>query len=159
MPTAEERQSPKVLRTSRKGIEHIKGFEKLRLKAYDDGYGNLTIGWGHLVGPSEPHQITEIQAVSLLMDDIRTAEYAIKRYVKVPLYQHEWDAIVGLVFNIGVGNFSKSTLVHALNEKRYDLAANEFPRWRRANGQVSTGLVRRRAIELRIFLNGQYNAK
>lgn len=158
-PLSEKRLSPKLLRTSQMGIEHIKGFEKLRLQAYNDGFGNLTIGWGHVIGPSEPHRITEMQAVSLFRQDIQIAEMGIKRYVKANLYQHEFDALVGLVFNIGVGKFSNSTLAHALNMARYDLAADEFRKYRRANGEVIAGLVKRRAIEERIFRTGVYNAR
>lgn len=158
-PPSHDRRSPKILRTSQQGIEHIKGFEKLRLDAYDDGFGNPTIGWGHVLGPSESRKITEMEAVSLLRQDIQTAEMGIKRYVKADLHQHEFDALVGLVFNIGIGRFSNSTLVTALNMGRYDLAADEFPKWRRANGKVVSGLVKRRAIEERIFRTGAYNAK
>lgn len=161
VPTAESphRRLVASLRTSQRGLEHIKGFEKLRLEAYDDGYGNLTIGWGHKIGPGDPHKMSEAMAETYLRQDIATAEFAIKRWVRVKLYQHEFDAIVGLVYNIGAGKFSNSTLLYALNQERYDLAALEFPKWRKANGKISNGLKRRRAIEERIFRTGVYNAK
>lgn len=150
------RISPKLLRVSRPMIERLKGFEELMLTGYDDGAGYQTIGWGHRMQPGDPRCITEARAEELLRHDLQLAEGTIRLGVKVPLYQYEFDALVSFIFNIGGGAFLKSTMRVALNDARYDLAADEFKRWNKAGGKVLKGLVRRRAAEETIFRTGTY---
>ena len=56
-----------ALKTSELGKNEIKRHEGLRLTAYDDGAGNLTIGYGHKVVSDLPNQITREQAADQLM--------------------------------------------------------------------------------------------
>jgi len=153
------RISPKLLRASQPVIEHIKGYEKLRLFAYDDGFGTLTIGWGHTGGVRQGQIITEAEARRLLQLDIQTAEGVLRLCHKFRLYQFEYDALVSFIFNIGGGNFLKSTMREALDMQRHDLAADEFGRWIYSKGKKARGLIPRRAVEERIFREGTYHAK
>lgn len=136
------------------GIRLIKQFERLRLTAYDDGYGNRTIGWGHLIQPGENlSTITAAEADSLLSRDLATAESAVNSLVRVPLTQSQYDALVSLVFNWGVGNFSNSSHLSLLNSGDYTGAAarlREFPIT--SGGAPSQGLVNRRKAEADLFL-------
>ena len=66
--------------------------------------------------------------------------------------QNQFDALCSLVYNIGIVNFRTSTLLRKLNKKKYKRAAKEFPKWRRANGKVLRGLVKRRKAEKELFL-------
>jgi GH24 family phage-related lysozyme (muramidase) len=84
--------------------------------------------------------------------DLHEAEEAVDRLVTAPLNQNEFDALVSFTFNLGEGNLKKSTLLKYLNQMRYEDAANEFPRWNRAGGQILPGLTRRREAEKRLFL-------
>ena len=140
------------MRTSEEGVDFIKQWETLQLKAYDDGYGYLTIGYGH-TGPDvhEDMIIDEEGAECLLEDDLYEAEKAVNNYVDVELQQHEFDALVSFVFNIGAGNFSNSTLLKLLNNDDRHGAALQFSRWNKSSGQVSNGLIRRRKAEQRLF--------
>jgi lysozyme len=72
---------------------------------------------------------------------------------KVPLKQHQFDALVSFAYNVGVGNLRSSTLLRKLNAGDYDGAALEFHRWNRSKGKVLPGLVRRRAAEALLFQN------
>jgi lysozyme len=58
------------------------------------------------------------------------------------------------VFNIGEGNFAKSTLLKKINAHDYLGASAEFLKWSKANGKVMLGLTRRRAAERDHFLRG-----
>ena len=53
------------------GLELIKHFEGLRLKAYRDSGGVLTIGYGHTTNVYEKQTITEAEAETLFAKDIR----------------------------------------------------------------------------------------
>lgn len=150
------RQSVKLLRSSPEIRNFIKGFEALRLKAYRDQKGVLTIGWGHTRDVHEGQVITRTQAEDLFRQDVYVAEGTLRLGVKVPLFQHEYDALLSFVFNVGGGNFAKSTMRELLNELRYEDAADQFPRWVYAGKEKSNGLIRRRDAERRIFLTGLY---
>jgi lysozyme len=74
--------------------------------------------------------------------------------VKVPLYQHEYDAYLSLSYNIGPTAFCKSTLVRKLNQQDYSGACAQILRWNRAGGEVVRGLSIRREAEYKQCLGG-----
>lgn len=82
---------------------------------------------------------------------LRTAEAAVKRLVKTPITQGQYDSLVSFVFNVGEGNLAASTLLRKLNAGQCTAAAAEFPRWNRAGGKVLKGLTTRRAEERAVF--------
>lgn len=145
------RTDPHELSTSAPGVELIKQFEGLRLQSYQDSVGVWTIGYGHTrtAGPSQ--RINADEAHRLLIQDVIDHEAHIKRLVKVPLKQGEFDALSSWVFNLGGGSLASSTLLRKLNAGDYAGAANEIPRWNKAGGKVLAGLVRRRAAERKMF--------
>lgn len=144
------------MKTSANGINLICGFEGLRLKAYDDGVGVWTIGYGTTiingVKVKKGDTCTESQAEQYLRNDLVVFENAINRLVKVPLNQNQFDALASFTYNLGEGNLSKSTLLKKLNAKDYKGAAAEFPKWNKAGGRVLAGLVKRRKAEMELFL-------
>lgn len=150
-----------------RGLKFIQSWETLKLKPYDDGYGYKTIGWGHRVKPGERFPktgLTEYRAMDILMMDIKPCEDAVNDLVKVPLTPYQFDALVSFCFNVGTDmdadtipeGFGDSALLKKLNEGNYQGAADEFPKWRKASGKVSKGLVKRRVQERNMFLNGIY---
>jgi lysozyme len=134
------------------GLNLIKQFEGYRAKAYRDAVGVWTIGWGSTKDVRPEMEITEAEAEQRLRDDLQYAEQAVLRYVAVPLTSNEFSALVSFVFNLGVGNFSTSTLLRKLNLGDKRAAANEILRWNRAGGKVLRGLTRRRQAERELFL-------
>jgi GH24 family phage-related lysozyme (muramidase) len=70
--------------------------------------------------------------------------------VKVPITDDQFGALVSFDFN--TGSLHKSTLLKKLNAGDYEGAANEFPKWNKAGGQVLRGLTRRRKSEQNLFL-------
>lgn len=148
----------KNLETSENMIAVIKKFEGLRLSVYLCPAGVRTIGYGHALRFNEYgiKKITEEQAEKYLCDDLKKFENSIKKLVKVPLSQCQFDALVSLVFNIGATNFRNSTLLKYLNNSEYSLAAEQFERWIYASGKKLDGLIVRRKAEKEIFLSGKY---
>ena len=76
--------------------------------------------------------------------DVLAAARFVNTMVKLPLTQCEFDALVDFVFNLGPGNFARSTLLTALNAGDFARAAAQFECWDRAGGIVVAGLLRRR---------------
>lgn len=139
-------------------VNAIKEHEALRLTAYlptkDDVW---TIGWGHTKTAKQGMVITEAQAEVLLRQDLAWVEDTIDRLVKVPLTQNQHDAVGSLIFNIGGGAFSKSTVLRKLNAGDYRGAADAFRMWNkqrdRATGKMNVlrGLTKRREQERDLF--------
>lgn len=143
------------MKTSPKGIALIKSAEGLRLKAYPDpGTGGLpwTIGYGSTSGVTRNMVITEAQAEQMLAADLVRFERIVERLVRVPVDQGQFDALVSFTYNVGEGNFTKSTLLSKLNAGDTSGAAEQFSRWVHAGGKVLPGLVTRRAAERSLFL-------
>jgi len=136
---------------SPQGLSLTKQFEGLRLTAYQDVAGIWTIGYGH-VGNVHPGQtITDEQADSLLLADMADAISAVNRLVKVSLTQGQFDALCDFTFNVGIGNFTNSTLLRLLNAGDNAGASQQFGQWVYAGGQKVEGLMRRRAVEQAMF--------
>lgn len=144
------------MQTSKAGIDFIKQWEGLELKAYQDIAGVWTIGYGHTETAGPGMTITPERAEELLAQDLRPREKAVRELVKVPLNQNEFDALVSLVYNIGVGAFTTSTARLRLNKGDREGAADAMLWWNKAtiNGvkQVSHGLTNRRNAERELFL-------
>lgn len=146
------------MKTSKKGIALIKRFEGVRLQAYRDSVGVLTIGYGHTSAAGSPRvtrtmRITKTQAEDILRADLRKFERGVSQQVDVALSQGQFDALVSFAFNVGLGALSRSTLLRKLNSGDYKSAANEFLRWTRAGSNRLKGLVRRRRAERELFLS------
>lgn len=136
------------------GLDLIKFFEGLRLKAYKDSVGVWTIGYGHTRTATPGMSISEPEAEALLREDLKDAQGGVDRLVKQQLSDNEYAALVSFVFNLGAGNFSRSTLLKKLNAGDRKGAAEQFLVWNKAGGQVLAGLTRRRKAERDLFLKG-----
>lgn len=111
-----------------------------------------TIGFGTTTGVKPGDTITPPRAVARALSDMQRYEGAIKRCVKVPLYQYEYDAYVSLAYNIGPGAFCGSTLVRKLNRQDYTGACQQILVWDRFKGKPLPGLTRRRQDEYELCM-------
>ena len=142
---------------NRAGLDLIKSFESLRLKAYRDPVGIWTVGYGHTGPDVYPGlEISKPEAEQLLADDLRESEEGVRELVAVPLNDNQFAALVSFAFNAGGGALKGSTLRRKLNKKDYKGAADEFSKWVygtiKGRRVLPPGLVRRRAQERNLFL-------
>lgn len=153
MPLQESRAVEQTLRLSQNGIALVKQFEGYAATQYVDAAGKPTIGYGHLISKGESlEKLTEKEAEHLLKKDLQRAEQAVRKHVKVPLTQNQYDALVSFTYNLGEGNLKNSTLLRKLHMNDYQGAAQEFERWVYAGGKKLTGLEQRRTQEKALFL-------
>jgi lysozyme len=141
--------------TGEAGIDLIKQFEGLRLRAYPDpgsGRAPWTIGYGTTRGVRPGMVITKAQAEEMLRRDLREIEEAVNDLVTVEISQSMFDALMSFAYNVGVGNLRRSTLLRKLNQGDLEGAADQLLRWNRARGRVLPGLTRRRIAERDLFL-------
>jgi GH24 family phage-related lysozyme (muramidase) len=136
----------------------IKRFEGFRTKAYQDSVGIWTLGYGTTKvngrPVSEGDTCTKAEAETYLLADMKTvAEAPIKRNTRSLVTQSMYDALVCFTYNVGPGNFAKSTLLKDLNSSKYLDAASGFILWNRAGGVELAGLTKRRTAEKDLFLS------
>lgn len=137
--------------TSDLGIELIKKHEGFRSKAYRCSANVLTIGFGHTLNVKSTDVINKEQAEYFLRQDVKSAESDVNRE-KLNLTQNQFDALVSFVFNLGVGNLKKSTLLRKVKANPNDPTIRaEFERWIYAGGKVLNGLVKRRKEEADLY--------
>lgn len=130
-------KDPTVLTLSQSGWDHIREFEKLRLKAYRLGDGMVTIGYGHAKplrkSKYRPGQkITIEEAERLLISDVRHAADGVRRMfdqwkeegVDVKITQNQFDVLVSLAFNMGISGLRGTEFVSYIKTNELDKAAD-----------------------------------
>lgn len=96
-------------------------------------------------------RLTETQQRALMGIGVEEAQSVVRQVVTVPLNQNQFDALTSLTYNIGQGNFRRSTLLRRLNTGDYTGAAEQFGAWTGPDSAVFRGLAARRAAERRLF--------
>ena len=114
--------SPQPIRRSMKiseqGLDLIKHFEGCELEAYKCAAGVWTIGYGHIKTAVEGKTITQEEADNLLVEEIIEYEDYVRAAVKVPLQQHQFDALVSWTFNLGNGNLKRFNYAKSTKSRR-----------------------------------------
>ena len=180
------------LRTSDKGVEFIKLYEGTHKSGskhvrYDDSKNpdeaKATIGYGHLIANTNidntvyssetelkngisksefENGINEARANELLRQDLIKAENGVKRHIKVPLSQNEFDALVSLSFNSGADRLGQrkgggdTQIKTLINKGEYYNGIDEIADITNGN---TAGLVKRRQSEMTIFKSNYYATK
>jgi lysozyme len=146
------------------GIAVIQLFENYASKAYRKFPSEpWTCGWGHTGKDVTATTVcTPAQALGWLISDTGAAATAVTQDVKVSITQHQFDALASLVYNAGQGAlehrtgqaWTESTLLTELNAGNVTTAANQFLQWDHVNGKSDAGLLRRRQLEMALFMDG-----
>jgi lysozyme len=144
------------MKTGTEGLALIKSFEGWRAEAYRDAVGIWTIGYGHtaMAGSPKPVQgmkISKIVGEQLLKRDLVKYERAVNNAVTVDINQNQFDALVSFCYNVGPGNFRKSSVLSRTNQGRFDEVPARLLLWNKAGGKVLNGLTRRRKAEGILF--------
>lgn len=147
---------------SESGIDLVRKFEGLHkvteegdVRAYRCPAGKWTIGYGHCRGVKSGMRASVGECEKFLIADLNEAGNAVRSSVNVPLSQHQYDALVSFVFNLGAGNFRSSTLLKKLNKGLYQEIPAQLIRWDKArvDGKLIAlrGLTRRRTAEAALW--------
>lgn len=119
---------------------------------YLDPVGILTVCEGHTGPDIIPGKRYSDAECNVLRDaDLRIAERAVDRLVRVPVDDFQKAALVDFTFNLGAGALSRSTLLRKLNARDYAGACREYGAWNKARvrGVLTPlrGLTNRRDAE------------
>lgn len=141
------------MKTSQKGISLLVDFEGFRPNAYIPVPGDVpTIGFGFTKGVKIGDTMSMSEATARLRSELVEYEHGVANACMVETNQNQFDALVCLAYNIGVGAFKKSTVLKLHNKRDYNAAARAFSMWNKSGGKVYPGLVRRRAAEAALYL-------
>jgi lysozyme len=146
--------------------------EGLRLAAYPDpasggepwtiGYGSTRI-YGRAVQPGDV-LANEGQAWAMLQADLMGSLQIVADNVGIALNGDQLGALTSFVNNVGPGEVGvkdgfvhlksggQSSMLRYLNLGLFPTAAAQFPLWVNGGGHPMGGLVKRRAVEMDVFL-------
>lgn len=139
------------------GVAFIEEYEQYYPDTYDDGFGNPTIGYGHVINSGEKFStLTRTKAHCLLLDDLKYWETSVTNYsnkLGKVWSQNQYDAFVSLAFNTGYNYRYVMDMIVFDNMDPYIA----FGKIIHAGGVKQLGLYRRRMDEADMFVNGTYN--
>jgi lysozyme len=153
-------------------------FEGYRSRPYKCSAKIWTVGWGHAMypeqlrlpnvrkdpytgmirdefplKPEDNREWSKEELVEIFKKDLKTFEDGIVRLCPKLTDQGLFDACVALSYNIGLGNFQRSSIRQRINRgESKEQIAEGFMMWSKAAGKVLNGLVRRRKAEIGLFL-------
>ena len=145
------------------GLDLTKASEGFVSNLYNDAAGYCTIAYGHLIklascDGSEPEEfrqgVSEFRGTELLRDDMGRAELSVMTTVEADLTDGQYAALCDFVYNVGGGNFKRSTLLKVVNNGEFDRVPFQFRRWVKAGGRELSGLKTRREREIHLFFEG-----
>lgn len=133
------------------GLDIVRQFEGLRLKAYLCPAKVWTVGFGSTGPHVKPGMtITADQATDLLLQDLERFERFVEAHAGT-CTDNQFSALVSFAFNVGNGALEESTLLRLHRAGKYDAAKEQFGKWVRGGGKVLPGLVKRRAAEAALY--------
>lgn len=132
-------------------VSFYEGYEPT---AYRDPVGIPTICYGHTATVRMGQTLSQAECTALLQQDLGDAFAVVDRRTKVELPPPTRAALASFVYNVGAGNFARSTLLRKLNQGDLHGACHELSRWVYAGGRRLNGLVKRRATERELCLSG-----
>jgi len=159
------------MKVSNKLIEMIKHDEGVRVKPYRCPALLWTVGVGHVIDqshikiPLEERKTLSIPAGwdrtlsmdevnAILAKDLENFERGVLRLApNLAGHQSKFDACVSFSFNVGLGNFQRSTIRMKIQREEWEAAADSFLQWTKAGGKELPGLVKRRKGERALFLS------
>jgi lysozyme len=134
-------------------IHLIKNFEGFEPEPYYDAAGHLTIGYGTRINQDQANKfasgITQEHAESLLIHHMDNDAKWIQDIVGRPLLGFEMNALLSLVYNIGIGAFKNSKLLKKIQNRDADVFT-EWD-WVRAGTKILNGLINRRITEFVLY--------
>lgn len=162
----------RIYKVSSKAVALLKGIEKVATKPYDDQTAlditewvkGATIGYGHLISKSEwpkfKNGISEEEALELFQSDLAPFVKAVQSTIKTEIKKNEFDALIILIFNIGITAFKNSSVLKLINNpstktpyKSLELA---WKAWNKSNHKINKGLINRRNAEWNVYSKGIY---
>ena len=145
------------------GLALIKKLEGYKQYKYWD-YNHYSIGYGTTCGASDyPNGVSEPEASALLVKALAKHEVYLDSFLSrysITVSQKQYDALVSFTYNLGdpwtrYDSFKlKDLLIDGAYKYKADYIKEAFLEFKKAGGQVVSGLVYRRNLESAMFIEG-----
>ena len=136
-------------------IKLIKESEGCQLTSYKCPAGVWTVGWG-FTGVEVKQGVCWTQEKAdecLLVTAMSVLDRAVKYSpILATVNIEKLAAIADFIYNLGVGNYAKSTLKKQVDAGNWLAASSEIKKWNKAAGKELKGLTIRRAKEAHLLL-------
>lgn len=151
------------MKMTEEGLALIRQFEGFREAAYRDAVGVWTIGYGHtsMAGPpvvTPGLRISREQGADILACDVDLFARGVAAALSVPLNDAQFSSLVSFAYNVGLGNFRKSSVLRAVNAGDFAAVPKRLNLWVKAGGRTLPGLVKRRVAEGALFASTRTTA-
>lgn len=148
------------MKLNNEGYKLITKHEGLSLKPYlcpakipTIGYGNTYYSDGTKVTLLDKN-ITKEFAFEIFKDIADKFAKRVDKLVIKEINQNQFNALVSFAYNVGTGNFEKSTLLKKVNiNPNEKTIKDEFLKWNKSGGKVLNGLTNRRNEEANIYFS------
>lgn len=138
-----------MIRLQQSGLDYIISWEEFRAFPYDDGFGNMTIYFGHLILPGEKFNNTQEEGEAILAKDIEITEHAASKMLEVAIDDNQYQAFIDMCYNTGVGRLEHSETLALINSgaDKETVAKKIEKAFITSNGIVVGNLVSRRKAD------------
>ncbi|HCE3561045.1 TPA: lysozyme [Vibrio parahaemolyticus] len=131
----------------------VKPMEGVRFTPYIDVAGVQTVCYGHTGTDIIPDKVySQAECDALLASDLADVKRMADPMIHVDIPETTRAALYSFTFNVGIGSFSRSTLLKLLNKGEWHAACDQLKRWVYAAGKPWKGLMNRRDIEREVCL-------
>lgn len=148
------------MKLNENGYRLVIKHEGLRLSPYLCPARIPTIGYGNTYYPDGKRvtmldkPITKEFAYEMFKTIADRFALRVDRLVTANVNQNQFNALVSFAYNVGMGNFQKSTLLRKVNANPNDVTIRaEFNKWVKAGGVRLNGLVNRRKDEADVYFS------
>lgn len=132
-------------------VAHFEGFSPV---TYWDKYGQVdTICYGHTQTAKEIRVRSKGECRAILLKELEGFAEQVDALILVDIHPNTLAASSSLAYNIGIGNFKKSTVLKRFNRGDISGGCDAFLLWNKAGGKVLKGLQRRRESERALCLD------
>lgn len=148
------------MKMTEEGLALIRQSEGLRLASYRDAVGIWTIGYGHTSAAGKPavsagQRISIEEADEILRRDVEAFAAGVRAVLARELSDQQFSALVSFAYNVGIGAFRKSSVLQAANAGEHARVPQRLCLWVKAGGRTLPGLVKRRASEAALYMQGE----
>ena len=136
------------------GAGTVSYYEGKRNDSYPDPVGIWTICYGETRGVRQGDYKADEECLNSLAEELTDHHKKMMLYIKTPISVKEEAAYLSFTYNVGVGAFSRTTLLKKLNSGKRLEACAQLLRWDKAGGKKLKGLALRRESENKLCLEG-----
>lgn len=123
--------------------------------------GDEYIGYSHRIGINDNlrkvDKLSKKESITLLNKDIKKISSQLNKHLTVDLTQNQFDALVSLIYDIGIKALITDELFILLNKNKLIEAASHFRKFNKYMKKPIYQLIKNRKEEIKLFNKASLN--